>query len=173
MKSAKRYLALVTALLLMAAMTACAPAQEPTQTPTQAPTQTPTQAPTEAPAEVPTQASTEAPAASGFSAFEGYWYSGKVTCIIKEDQKWVMQYNEETFMAGNYALTRDGHLALCDTEGFEAAIFKLEADGTVYAELYAEVMYSRIEDFTFTRTKPENVDSNVIEEPAQDVQTPE
>ena len=161
MKNWKKFLALLTALLLVLSFVACGSVDEEPSEPAVEQTEAPTnEMPTEMPTEAPTELSTEMPTEEVFdyTAFKGNWYSGKVTLTVKEDAKWVMTEQDETFMLGNLRVNEDGDLLLFDVEGVEAAKMILDADGSIYAELYVDELYSRIEDFTFTREKSEYVD---------------
>ena len=114
-----------------------------------------TEAPTEAPTEALTEAPTEAPTEADYSAYMGEWYSGSVTFIVKEEKKWVMQEKGETFIAGHFVFDDNGNLIMYDVEGLEVARILPEDDGTLYAELYVEEMYNRVDDFVFTREQSE------------------
>lgn len=160
MKNWKKYLALLTALLLVLTFAACGSADEEPSDPPAEQTDAPTDEATEAPTDEVTEAPTEAEI--DYSAFKGNWYSGNVTLTVKEDAKWLMAENDETFITGSLTVNEDGDLVLYDVEGVEAAHMMLDAEGSIYAELYMEEMYSRIDDFIFTREKPEYVDMDEI-----------
>ena len=157
MKNWKRYLALLTALLLAVVFVACAPAEEDPTDPPAEQTQTPTEAPTAAPTEETEPVEETTAAKADYSAYMGNWYSGSVTLVIKEEEKWSMLQADEVFLAG-HLIVGEETVSLYDMEGMEVAVLSLEEDGTVYAELYAEEMYSRINDFTFTRTQSDYTD---------------
>ena len=160
MKNWKKYLALLTALLLVVAFTACTSVEEePSDPPAEQ---------TEASTEAPTEETTEAPTEADYSAYMGKWYSGRVTFEVKEEKKWTMLDGDEVFMTGHFVVTENGSLTLYDVEGMEVANMYLDADGSIYAELYVEEMYNRVEDFTFLRTAPEgdlfgDVDDTVVD----------
>lgn len=157
MKNWKKYMALLAALLLVLSFTACTtPAEEdPTDPPveqTQAPTEEVTEAPTEEILEAPTRPAVE------YTIFKGEWHSGDVTLNVKEEERWVMSEDGEVFITGTLTVNEDGDLVLYDVEGVEAAKMILDAEGSIYAEMYVEEMYNRIDDFTFTREKSNYVD---------------
>lgn len=161
MKNWKQFLALLTALLLVLSFVACGTvAEEPSEPPveqTEAPTdEMPTEAPTEQITEAPTEAEID------YSAFKGEWYSGKVTLNVKEEKKWAMTEDGEVFITGSLKVDEEGALVLYDIEGVEAAKMILDAEGSIYAELYVDEMYGRIDDFTFTREKSDYVDVDEI-----------
>lgn len=132
MKNWKKYLALLAALLLVMAFAACAPAEEEPSDPPAESTEAPTnEMPTEAPTEEVTEAPTEVE--MDYSAYMGKWYSGKVTLEVKEERKWVMAEDGETFVTGQLTVNEDSNLKLYDVEGMEAATLILEEDGTIYA----------------------------------------
>lgn len=170
MKNWRKLLALLSVLLLVVAFAACTPVEEEPSEPPVEQTETPTEAPTEAPTETPTEAPTEAPTEpADYTAYKGNWYSGSVTLEIQEENQWVMLDNGEIFITGHLVVTEEDKLTLYDVEGTEAANLQIDADGTLYAELYVEEMYNRITDFIFTRTKSEgdvtiDVGDPVIEE---------
>ena len=183
MKNWKKYLALLTALLLVLSFAACTtPAdEEPTDPPveqTEEPTnEMPTEAPTEEITEVPTKAEVD------YSAFKGEWYSGNVTLYVKEETKWTMAEDGDTFITGTLTVDDEGALVLYDVEGVEAAKMILEADGSIYAELYIEELYNCIDDFIFTREKPDyvgmdeiiddGISEEIVEEPVvEDMEEP-
>ena len=161
MKVWKKYLALLTALLLVMSFAACTfgneepsePAAEQTETPTnEMPTEEATDAPTEEATEETTVASAD------YSAYMGQWHSGTVTLKVEAENKWSMEENGDAFVMGQIVVNEeDGSLHLYDVEGTEAARLILDGDDSLYAELYTEDMYNRIEDFFFSREKS-NVD---------------
>ncbi len=159
MKNWKKYLALLTALLLIVAFAACTSAEEePSDSPaeqTEANTETPTEASTEAPTEETTEE-------ADYSAYMGNWYSGGVTLTVQEENKWDMADDNEIFMTGHFVVNENGSLTLYDVEGVEAANMLLEKEGTIYAELYTEELCNRVEDFTFTREESGDTGLNEI-----------
>ena len=66
-----------------------------------------------------------------------------------------MQEKGETFIAGHFVFDDNGNLIMYDVEGLEVARILPEDDGTLYAELYVEEMYNRVDDFVFTREQSE------------------
>lgn len=164
MKNWKKYLAFLTALLMVLSFVACGSADEEPSDPPAEQTEATTDEATEAPTDAPTEEVTEAPTEEevDYSAFKGNWYSGNVTLTVKEDSKWIMAEDDETFITGSLTVNEDGELVLYDVEGVEAAQMILDVDGSIYAELYVEEMYNRIDDFIFTREKSEYVDMDEI-----------
>ena len=181
MKNWKKYLVLLTVLLLTVAFAACAPAQEEPSDPPAEQTQAPTETPTEVPTEEPTEALVEMPtqAEIDYSSFKGNWYSGAVALIVKEDAQWEMTENGEVFLGGRLTINEEGALVLYDVEGIEAAHMRHDDQGALYAELYVEELYERISDFIFTAEKqsadtnilPEDTveDNIVVDEPVEDI----
>ena len=175
MKNWKKYLALLTALLLVLSFVACTPAEEApsdppavqNENPTEAPVETPTEAPT-AEATEPTEETTEASA--DYTAYMGQWHSGAVTLKIEKDNKWSAEQNGELFLTGQIVVdAEDGSLRLYDMEGTEVADILMDTDNSLYAELYSEEFYDRLEDFFFTREKSDGqvvIDEGYVNEEA-------
>lgn len=169
MKNWKKYLALLTALLLVLSFAACGSADEELSDPpaeqTEAPTnEMPTEAPTEAPTEEATEEVTEASA--DYSAYMGLWHTGSVTLKVEAENKWSMEQNGEVFLMGQFVVNEeDGGLHLYDVEGTEAAKLLMDGTESLYAELYTEELYNRIEDFFFTREKSDvEIDVDIIDD---------
>ena len=159
MKNLKKYLALFVAVLMVLSFAACASGNEDPSEPapqqTEAPVnENPTEEATEAPTAEATQEVTEVGA--DYSAYKGLWHSGSVTLKIEAENKWSMEDNGDLFLMGQLIVDEeDGGLHLYDVEGTEAAKILIDNDGSMYAELYTEELYSRIEDFFFSREQEE------------------
>ena len=175
MKNWKKYLALLTALMLVLSFVACGAANEEPSEPaaeqTDAPVnENPTEAPTEE-VEAPTAEATEevTEPSADYSAYMGLWYTGNVTLKIEEGNKWSMEDNGELFTTGKIVVNEeDGTLQLYDVEGTEAAKLIKDTADSLYAELYTEEMYTRIEDFFFSRVQSEGGIDAPIDEVVSD-----
>ena len=169
MKNWKKYLALLTALLLVMSFAACTSGNEEPSEPDAEQTQAPVnEEPTEEATDAPTEEATEETtvASADYSAYKGLWHSGTVTLKVEAENKWSMEENGDAFMMGQIVVNaEDGSLHLYDVEGTEAARLILDGDDSLYAELYTEEMYNRIEDFFFSREKSDvDIGAEIIDD---------
>lgn len=146
MKLWKRWLTLLTALLVSAALAACTPADDPTESSDSV------QDTTAAPA----QDTTAGEETSDYSEFLGTWYSGgaanSARLVLEEDGSWELKDADGKRICGGSFVLTDNGLELLDGDGTLALLVMRSAQDSLYTEVYLQSLQDAIADYNFSRT---------------------